>query len=271
MRVLVTVLTVLIACAPSVAGQARDATADSLIALWIDSVGGMATYQRFRSATFTVTTVWYDSLTSGEVRRRPRRVWIKKGPYGEESRIERRESYGEIIQGFTGRRAWAVIDGAAIPDTARDAREALYVARDVFYWMGLPFKLRDPGVFLRYRGLGPRPGRAMSPDGNLGPTDPAQYHTVAVSFGEGVGEHQDVFTYYFLPGRGFPTEVTYVEEGRTDINRLVWGDTDRYGALRYPAVRERHVISASGRLRRSLLIHDVVVNPDLPQTLFERP
>jgi hypothetical protein len=111
----------------------------------------------------------------------------------------------------------------------------------------------------------------MSPDGSPGPEDLTRYHVVAVSFGDGVGEHQDVFTYYFPPGRAFPREVTYVEEGRTSLNRLVWGTTERFGTLQYPAVIERHVITESGRLKRSLIISDVVVNPDLPQALFERP
>lgn len=267
-------MTVVAALAVPVAGAAQtaaDPAADSLIGLWTDSVGGMSTYRELRAATFTVTTVWYDTATGAETRRRPRYVSIKKGPYGEESRIERQESYGTIIQGFNGRRTWAVIDGAAIPDTARDAREALYVARDVFYWVGLPFKLRDPGVYLRYRGRGSRPGRAMSTTGAPGPEDTREYHVVAVSFAAGVGEHQDVFTYYFAPGRGFPTEVTYVEEGRTSVNRMTWGPTGRFGPIRYPAVLERHVLSESGRRRRSLLIGDFVPNPDLPQSLFERP
>ena len=261
----------MVASAPGLVGQSSDRAADSLVGMWIDSVGGMTAYRQFRSATFTVTTVWYDSTTSQEERRRPRYVAIKQGPFGEESRIERTESYGTIIQGFNGRRAWAVIDDRPIADTARDAREALYVARDVYYWMGLPFKLRDPGVFLHYRGRGPRPGRDVSPDGAEGPDDPTEYHVVAVTFGEGVGEHQDVFTYYFAPGRGFPSEVTYLEEGRTRPTRMVWGETGRFGPLQYPAVLERHVISESGRRRRSLIVSDVVINPEIPQARFERP
>ena len=34
--------------------------ADSLIGLWIDSLGGSTTYDRFQTATYTVTTVLYD-------------------------------------------------------------------------------------------------------------------------------------------------------------------------------------------------------------------
>ena len=43
-----------------------------------------------------------DSLTGRLKRDRPRYVWIKKGPQGEETRVERWETYGFIEQGFNG-------------------------------------------------------------------------------------------------------------------------------------------------------------------------
>jgi hypothetical protein len=245
----------------------QDRTADSLVGLWIDSVGGMDTYHGFRSAAFTVTTVLHDTA-SGRIRRsRPRYVWVKKGPHGEEARIERWEAAGLIQQGFNGRVTWAALEGELLPDSAKDAREALYVARDVFYWFGLPFKLRDPGVYLSYLGLKQRSGAAWE-----GEDEPArQYHAVGVSFGEGVGEHQDVFTYYFPPGAGFPYEVTYVEEGRTELNRLIWGPTARAGDITYPFVEHRTWITESGRPSKVLVISDVVMNPEIPQQRFEAP
>lgn len=256
------------------AQTSADPVADSLIGLWIDSVGGMETYHRFRSARFVVTTELYDTLSARLRRARPRYVWIKKGPYGEETRVERWEPYGFIVQGFDGRRTWAAIDGDAIADTAKDARETLYVARDLFYWMGLPFKLRDPGVHLRYLGLHERPGASWGkPDGEPAAyTAPdGRYHAIGVSFGAGVGEHQDVFTYYFAPGKGFPLEVTYVEEGREDLNRLVWGSTRRAGAIVYPYVTRRDWLTLSGKRTKALVISDVEVNPEIPQAMFERP
>lgn len=257
--------------APLSAQTSAEPEADSLVGLWIDSVGGMETYRQFTGARYTITTILYDTL-SGRVRKaRPRYVWIRKGPWGEETRVERWEDYGFIVQGFDGRDTWATIDGEAIADTTKDGREALYVARDLFYWIGLPFKLRDPGVHLRYLGLRERPGASLSTDGTAGAPDPGRYHTVGVSFGAGVGEHRDVFTYYFAPGEGFPTEATYVEEGRDDLNRLIWGETVRVGALRYPIVARRDWMTRSGRRTKALVISDVQINPGTPQRMFERP
>jgi hypothetical protein len=247
--------------------------ADSLIGLWIDSVGGMETYERLQSASFTVTTVLYDTLSGRVMRSRPRYVWIKQGPHGEETRVERWEPIGFIEQGFNGQTAWARLEGELLPESAKDWQEALYVARDLFYWVGLPFKLRDPGVFLSYRGTTSRPGAEFRTDPTSPATAPPEngYQAVSVSFGEGVGEHRDVWTYFFEPGRGTPTEVNYVEEGKTNINRLIWGTTRRAGDIRYPYVVRRDHITASGKRTKALVISDFVANPEVPQARFERP
>jgi len=253
--------------------RTQDAAADSLVGLWIDSAGGMSTYHGFASASFTVTTTLFDTLSGRAKRTRPRYVWVRKGPHGEEARIERWEGSGLIQQGFNGRdAAWAALEGELLPDTAKDVREALYVSRDVFYWFGLPFKLRDPGVYLSYLGLRERPGEVWQ--GEDAPTQ--LYHAVGVSFGEGVGEHQDVFTYYFPPGSGFPYEVTYVEEERTEVNRLLWGATGWAGTdpgsdFLYPYVERRDWITASGKRTKTLTISGVVMNPEVPQVRFEVP
>lgn len=250
-----------------------DQLADSLVGRWIDAVGGMETYHELQSAAFTVTTVLYDTVTGRIRRSRPRYVWIKKGPYGEESRIERWESAGLIQQGFNGRDpAWAAVEGELLPDSAKDAREALYVCRDVFYWFGLPFKLRDPGVYLQYLGLRERPGAEWSGEaGSPTRASDGLYHAVGVSFGVGVGEHQDVFTYYFAPNSPLPHETTYVEEGKTSLNRMVWGEIDRAGEIEYPYAVRRDWLTESGKRTKALVISDVVINPEIQQEKFERP
>jgi hypothetical protein len=252
---------------------AQDPVADSLIGAWIDAVGGMSTYERFTSASFTVTTTLYDTLTGRVKRSRPRYAHIQKTPRGEATRVERWEGDRFIQQGFDGRGpAWAALAGILLPDTAKDATEALYVARDLFYWLGLPFKLRDPGVYVRYLGLVTRPGAAGEGEhGSPSLAADGRYHGVGVSFGEGVGEHQDTWTYYFAPGHPFPHEVTYVEEGKTNVNRLLWGPTERGGEIRYPSVVRRDWITASGKRTKALVISDVTINDDVPIERFERP
>lgn len=246
--------------------------ADSLIGLWIDSLGGMETYRNFESASYTITTVMYDTLSGRVKRMRPRYVWIKKGPYGQETRVERWEGNDFIVQGFNGRDEWATLNGEFLPDTAKDWRETRYVAGDLFYWPGLPFKLRDDGVFLHYRGISDLPGAVFrtDPAEAVPSTGAARYHAVGVTFGEDIGDHQDTWAYYFEPGDAFPTEVTYVEEGLESISRVFWGKTKRVGDIRYPVVAQRDWMTRSGKRTKALVVSDFVVNPDIAQSMFEK-
>ncbi len=231
---------------------AQDEIADSLVTLWIDSLGGLETYHGFRSAQFTLTTELYDAASGRLKRTRPRYVTIAKTAQGESSRLERWEGSDYIEQGFDGVTVWAHMNSEALPDTAKDMREALYVSRDVFYWFGLPFKLRDPGVFLRYRGR-----------------DDAGRHKIAIQFGEGVGEHQYSWFYYFVDGAAWPVEVQYIEEGRDDLNRTHW--TDISYADGYPYVARRVWVNAEGTITKILRMSDVNLNPELPPTTFTKP
>lgn len=246
--------------------------ADSLIGLWIDSLGGMETYRNFESASYTITTVMYDTLSGRVKRMRPRYVWIKKGPYGQETRVERWEGNDFIVQGFNGRDEWATLNGEFLPDTAKDWRETRYVAGDLFYWPGLPFKLRDDGVFLHYRGISDLPGAVFrtDPAEAVPSTGAARYHAVGVTFGEDIGDHQDTWAYYFEPGDAFPTEVTYVEQGLESISRVFWGKTKRVGDIRYPVVAQRDWMTRSGKRTKALVVSDFVVNPDIAQSMFEK-
>lgn len=244
--------------------------ADSLIGLWIDSVGGLDRYERFQSASYTITTILYDTLTGRVIRSRPRHVWLRKGPNGHQVRVERSEPYGSIVQIFDGTRGWAFLDGRQLPDTAPDSREVRYVAGDLFYWPGLPYKLRDGGVFLEYRGLASRPGAEFRADPRRAAVTPPPdaYHDVRVTFGAGAGDTQDEFHYYFEPGRAFPVEVTYVEEREGILNRVLWGETRFVGRWRYPHVTRRDWITPSGKRTKALVVDALRINPELSADVF---
>ncbi|MBI4538103.1 MAG: hypothetical protein HY704_01165 [Gemmatimonadetes bacterium] len=230
----------------------NDPEADRLVARWIQEAGGMDTYHRLEAATYTLTTEMYDPA-SGRLRyARPRYITIAKLAAGEASRLERWEGSDFIQQGFDGMRTWATMNGKLLPDTARDAREALLVARDVFYWFGLPFKLRDSGAFLRYRGR-----------------DTERRHRVAVEFGEDVGEHQDTWIYYFVDGRAWPAEVQYIEEGKTEVNRTRWEDIRT--ADGYPYAGRRVHLDDQGRVTKVIRTSDVRINPSIQPRLFSEP
>lgn len=226
------------------------AKADSLLDAWIRAAGGMAAWDSVRSLRYTVTTVWYEP--TGDVRRmRPRRVELRKADRGEESRIERPEAEGLYVQVFTGDTAWAALNGAPLPADHPAVAEAEYVGRDVFYWIGLPYKLRDPGVHHVARAL---------PEGG---------YEVAVTFGAEVGAHPgDRYFYYFLDEDPFPEEVHYIEEGRDERhrNRTLWRGFETSGPLTF--VVERTWVDSAGRPTKALRVDDVWTNPPLPDSLF---
>jgi hypothetical protein len=120
------------------------------------------------------------------------------------------------------------------------------------YWIGLPYKLRDPGVNLTYT-----------------PPDSTGYAGVMVSFGAGVGLHSDRYYYYFAEGSPFPREVHYIEQGSTDVNRTRWSNFGEGGPITYVGTRTYY--DDNGVTRKQLLISDVQINPGIADSLFSPP
>ncbi len=238
--VLLTVCLALTGCRPEPSGPA-----DQLVDTWIDAAGGPRAWREVDDLRYTVTTVWFDS-TGTEVRRRPRFVWGKKDP--QRARIERDEPEGHYVQAHDGvGTIWATLDGQMLSDTTKAAREVLYVTGDVMYWIGLPYKLRDPGVNLDYVA-----------------TDSVGFPGVRVTFGEGIGQHSgDQYFYYFADGSPFPVEVHYIEEGSSNVNRMKWSDFQRAGPITYVGTRTYY--DQRGVTRKQLIISDVITNPGLPE------
>ncbi len=225
--------------------------ADQLVDAWIDASGGLDAWKQVESLRYTVTTVWFDS-TETEVRRRPRFVWGKKRP--QRARIERDEAEGHYVQAQDGRgNAWATLDGELLPPDHKAADEVFYVTGDVMYWIGLPYKLRDPGVNLTYI-----------------PPDSTGYAGARVSFGQGIGLHSgDRYFYYFEEGSPYPVEVHYIEEGRTNVNRTRWSDFEQAGGITY--VKTRTYYNEEGRRTKQLIISDVELNPEIDDAMFAPP
>lgn len=241
---------------PSHAGPANPQESDEAAVLlvdeWIAALGGMETYWKLQSASFTLTTKIYDGA-SGRLRRtRPRYVTIARLATGEAGRIERWEGNDFIQHGFDGEREWAVMNGEPLAPGDKDYDEARYVARDVFYWIGLPFKLKDPGVFLHYDGK-----------------DEDGLHQVRVTFGENVGDHDDTWYYAFEEGRAMPVSIGYREEGRSNVSPTYWEDIQEVDGYIF-AGRRVH-INSDGQIWKVLATSDFVLNPDVDPQRFRAP
>ena len=234
------------------ATQTGDETAEALVDGWIEALGGMDTYGRLRSASYTLTTEIWDP-GSGRLRRtRPRYVTIARLETGEAARIERWEGNDFIRHGFDGVAEWAVMNGETLGPGDKDYDEARYVSGDVFYWIGLPFKLKDPGVLLHYDG-----------------TDDEGRHLVRVTFGEGVGEHNDTWYYTFEEDRAMPVSIGYREEGRENASRTYWEDIREVDG--YVFTGRRVHVNAEGRIWKVLVTSDFVLNPEVDPAIFRGP
>ncbi len=240
---------VLVLCLPQSSQAQREAKAETLVEGWIGAAGGERLWNDVRDVRYTITTVWYDSAGK-ELRRRPRYVWIRKTSSGFRVRVERTETEGRYVQ-IWNEGARATLNGKALSDSSRAVREVEYVAGDLTYWIGLPWKLRDPGVHLSY---GEENGIAV----------------VQVTFGENVGLHDgDRFWYYWRdPASPFPTEVHYIEEGLTEAERkrVALRDLRRIGPGWY--FSRRTMQNAHGVAVRDLVVTDVVINRGIDSALF---
>lgn len=230
-----------------------EVTAEALIADWIEAVGGLETYHPFRSARYTLTTELYNPEKDRLRRTRPRYVTMARTEHGQLTRIERWEGDDFIEQGWDGQTQWATMNGEPLGPGDKDYDEVPYVSGDVHYWIGLPFKLHDPGVNLHYRG-----------------TDDDGRHLVGVTFGEGVGLHDgDAWRYWFVDGRTWPVEVAYREEGRENWNHLRFEDIRTVDG--YTFVGRRVHFNAEGGLTKVLYTHDFEYNPQIDPEVFWRP
>lgn len=229
-----------------------DPVADSLVRTWIAAVGGLEPYWDLESARFTLHTEIYDPATDRLRRTRPRYVVLARGEGGERARIERWEGDDFIAHGFDGEEVWARMNGEALAPGDKDYDEAPYVASDVNYWIALPYKLADPGVFLHDDGR-----------------DEAGRRVVRVTFGEGVGDHQDTWWYFFEDGRTWPVEVRYQEAGRTNLNRLRFEDVRTVDG--YTFVGRRVHFDESGGLTKVLRTADFEKDLELEEGVFSAP
>ena len=235
------------------APQSADARAQELVDAWIDALGGMEAYWPLETARYTLTTEMWDP-DSGRLRRtRPRYVVTAKTEKGQLARIERWEGNDFIAHGTDGDTVWATMNGEPLGPGDMDYDQVLYVTGDVHYWIGLPFKLKDPGVNLHYRGQ-----------------DEEGRHVVGVTFGEGVGLHDgDAWTYWFEEGRVWPVQLAYQEEDSENVNILRFEDIRTVDG--YTFVGRRVHFRENGGLTKVLHTHDFELNPELAPEVFAEP
>ncbi len=252
---ILTVFSLLLLALPASAQEGQvEPRAAALVDRWTEAMGTYD-WSKVRDLRYTVTTVWYDTASGQETRRRPRYVWVKRDGGGWKVRVERREAEGHYVQTWDGQQAWATLNGGLLPDTAFAVREVEYVAGDLTYWLGLPWKLRDPGVNLRHLNSEPN----------------GEGEVVAVTLGDDIGLHpRDRFWYYFGDASSpYPTEVHYIEQDKTARDRArlkEWVTTGPFSFARWRIYRNER-----GQVNKAILYSDVAPDRGVPSRLFKRP
>jgi len=89
---------------------------------------------------------------------------------------------GELIQGFDGKKSWALLNGKAIHGDPQIYKMAVFVRKTNYYWFTMMFKLLDEGLIYEHLGT-------KQIDGN-------NYNLVKVAFESGVGDVQDTYILY---------------------------------------------------------------------------
>ena len=159
---------------------AQDAGARALVDRVIAAAGGMQGWAELKDVTFKLTSV---SLTpEGEAT--GARVSLYRLKRHGKIRIETVTGGGVLVQAFDGQRPWVTLGGK--PDTSPEAlTRAHFQSVNWWYWIGIPFKLKDPGVIVRHAGAAALQGKRVE--------------VLEVTFEPKIGATSDRYTYYIDP------------------------------------------------------------------------
>ncbi len=239
--------------------SAQDPKAQVLLEKVIAAHGGMQAWDNLKDMTFTITRVGL-SPQGGVAGARVSLYYMKR--HGK-ARVETVTGKGLLIQGFDGQKPWVTLGGR--PVTKKEAlKRAHFLSVNWWYWMGIPFKLKDPGVILRYKGTSTFRG---------GPID-----ILEATFQQGVGKTNDRYIYY-IDQKTY--HILFVEfqlqpgvwpkVGGPTPRRSTWLDYKKEGPF---TIHTKRIFYGNPELtdkRAVLLFGDFQFNTGLPDKLFAAP
>lgn len=239
--------------------QAQGARAQALVDQVIAVHGGMEAWSTLKDLAFTITSV--TQAPTGDATGARVSLYYLKRP--DKIRVETLTGQGLRIEGFDGRRPWVVLGGQ--PVTGADAlKRAHFQAVNWWYWMGIPFKLRDPGVILRHQGSATILGLPVE--------------VLDVTFEPGVGHTSDHFTYYVDPESHQIRFVTvrlqpgiWPGVGSSTPSWSAWLDYKPVGPFTMHTKRILYSGLDLGTKRAVALFADFRINSGLSDQLFTAP
>ncbi len=221
--------------------------------------GGTEAWTTLRDLTFTLTRV---TLTPrGEAA--GARVSLYRLKRHGKARVETVTGRGLLVEGFDGERPWITLDGKPVTD-ADALKRAHFQSVNWWYWMGIPFKLKDLGAIVRQQPMITLQGK---------PVD-----VLEVTFQPGVGQTNDRFTYFVDPETHHILAVelqlqpgVWPGVGGPTPSRSTWHDYKSVGPF---TLHTRRIFYGNPELteRRAVaFFEDFLVNAGLPDSLFRSP
>ncbi len=241
------------------AARAQDARAQALLEKAITAHGGMQAWQGLQDMTFTLTRI--DLGPQGEEAAASKSLYYLKREG--KARVESITGQGVRVEGFDGEKPWVTVNGK--PEAGAEAlRLAQFQSVNWWYWMGIPFKLKDPGVILTYKGRASFRGKPVE--------------ILQATFQPGVGSTNDRYAYSIDPKTG---RILFVEfqlqpgvwpgvGGPTPL-RSTWLDHKQVGPF---TMHTRRVFYGDAKLNHRALVilfGDFQVNTGRDDRLFRAP
>lgn len=168
-----------------------------------------------------------------------------------------------VEYGWDGVKAWFLPDTASIPYNTR------FWALTPYYFAGMPFLFADEGI-------------------NLSLEDPTEYegktyHTVRVTFGDGVGDAPDDFYVLYLDQETYRlTAIRYVvsypgyfpDGGHTQEKLMTYEGEQRVDGITFPQKHRTFMWEADGTIGKyvtDITLSDLAFRPETEQSYFEIP
>ena len=148
----------MLAAATSVSGAETDASRDAagpateIVRRMIAAAGGMERWNSVRDATFSVRHLAYGSQ-GGRPLVTVNHIAFTKDPRPM-LRVEIPFRKSTQVKVFDGTEAWVVVDGLLLHRSAETYDRIRDAAKDMVFWLTLPFNLVHPATQVEYLGSG---------------------------------------------------------------------------------------------------------------------
>lgn len=257
------------ACKPgkgdrSTAGQqVSDDPAKVLVQEMVTAMGGLDNWKALSGIEYTY--IYRNPKTGKQDVSLERYVYDRElswARYTEHTQSLMPDQPGEVIQGFDGETAWLTHEGQLMTEP-QYVNRAMFSRKTNFYWLNMMYKLLDPGV--NYELLSDQTLYGKN------------YRRVKITFGENVGDAQDIYLLYINPETKL---VDYFLFTVMAFNRreplLTEVRYETVGSLKFPAVRRYAPSNWEGEVVEDAnwmeaIAQDIKLDPGIDTDIFEQP